>query len=212
MQAMEEFASKLSSDFGFDWTGLSYQEREAGTQTIPLFAFSILVIFLCLAALYESWPIPISILLVLPLGVIGGVIASSSRGLNNDVYFQIGLLTTLGLATKNAILIVQFAKAKVEEGIGLIEATLEGTRLRFRPIMMTSLAFGFGVLPMALATGAGAGAQNDIGTGVLGGMITGTVLVILFAPLFYVLVEKAFGKHGRDKEVKASETISTGDR
>ncbi len=194
MQAMEEFASKLPPEFGFDWTGLSYQEREAGTQTAPLYAFSVLMIFLCLAALYESWPIPIAILLVLPLGVIGSTLATTLRGMPNDVYFQIGLLTTLGLATKNAILIVQFAKARLEQGGELIEATLEGTRLRFRPIMMTSLAFGFGVLPLALASGAGAGAQNAIGTGVLGGMITGTVLVVLFAPLFYVIIQKSLGK------------------
>jgi len=166
----------------------------AKAQAPLLYAFSILVIFLCLAALYESWPIPIAILLALPLGAIGGVIASSLRGMSNDVYFQIGLLTTLGLTTKNAILIVQFAKARVEEGMGLVEATLEGAKLRLRPIVMTSLAFGFGVLPLALATGAGAGAMTAIGTGVLGGMITGTVLVVIFAPLFYVLIERLFGK------------------
>ncbi len=184
MQAMEEAVAKLPKGIGFDWTGLSYQERMSSSQAPLLYAFSIFVIFLCLAALYESWPIPISILLVLPLGVIGGVIASSLRGLANDVYFQIGLLTTLGLTTKNAILIVQFAKAGVEKGMGLIEATLEGAKLRFRPIVMTSLAFGFGVLPLALTTGAGAGAQNAIGTGVLGGMVTATVLVVIFcAPL-----------------------------
>ena len=168
MQAMEGFVKKLPQGIGFDWTGLSYQERQAGSQAAPLYAFSILVIFLCLAALYESWPIPISILLALPLGVIGGVIGSTLRGLPNDVYFQIGLLTTLGLTTKNAILIVQFAKARVEEGMGLIEATLEGAKLRLRPIIMTSLAFGFGVLPLAFASGAGAGAQKAIGTAVLG--------------------------------------------
>jgi hydrophobe/amphiphile efflux-1 (HAE1) family protein len=210
MQAMEELAKKLPEGIGFDWNGLSYQEREAGTQATPLYAFSILVIFLCLAALYESWTIPVSILLVLPLGVIGGVIATGMRGLANDVYFQIGLLTTLGLTTKNAILIVQFAKAGVEKGMGLIEATLEGTRLRFRPIMMTSLAFGFGVLPMALADGAGAGAQNAIGTGVLGGMITATFLVILFAPLFYVLVEKTFGKQGKGKADRIDDVNPSG--
>jgi HAE1 family hydrophobic/amphiphilic exporter-1 len=210
MQAMEELVKKLPEGIGFDWNGLSYQEREAGTQAAPLYAFSILVIFLCLAALYESWTIPVSILLVLPLGVIGGVIATGVRGLANDVYFQIGLLTTLGLTTKNAILIVQFAKDGVERGMGLTEATLEGTRLRFRPIMMTSLAFGFGVLPMALAGGAGAGAQNAIGTGVLGGMITATFLVILFAPLFYVLVEKTFGKHRKDKAVKTNNINHSG--
>jgi HAE1 family hydrophobic/amphiphilic exporter-1 len=162
-----------------------------------LYAFSILVIFLCLAALYESWPIPISILLVLPLGIIGGVIASSLRGLPNDVYFQIGLLTTLGLATKNAILIVQFAKDRVEEGMGLVEATMEAAKLRLRPILMTSLAFGFGVLPLAIAHGAGAGAQIAIGTAVLGGVVTSTFLVTVFAPLFFVLIEKTFGKGSR---------------
>jgi len=195
MQAMEGFVKKLPQGIGFDWTGLSYQERMSSSQTGLLYAFSIFVIFLCLAALYESWPIPFSILLALPLGAIGGVIASSLRGLPNDVYFQIGLLTTLGLTTKNAILIVQFAKAGRERGMDLIDATLEGAKLRFRPIVMTSLAFGFGVLPLALSTGAGAGAQNAIGTGVLGGMITATVLVVIFAPLFYVLIEKVFGKH-----------------
>jgi len=194
MQAMEEAVAKLPQGFGFDWTGLSYQERMSGSQAPMLYAFSIFVIFLCLAALYESWTIPIAILLVLPLGVIGGIIASSSRGMANDVYFQIALLTTLGLTTKNAILIVQFAKAGLEQGMSLIEATLEGVKLRFRPIVMTSLAFGFGILPLTFTTGAGAGAQNAIGTGVLGGMITATVLVLLFAPLFYVLIERIFGK------------------
>ena len=203
MQAMEGFVRELPLGVGYDWQGLSYQERMASSQAPLLYAFSIFVIFLCLAALYESWPIPISILLVLPLGVIGGVVASSARGLPNDVYFQIGLLTTLGLTTKNAILIVQFAKAGVEQGMGLVEATLEGARLRFRPIIMTSLAFGFGVLPLAVATGAGAGAQNAIGTGVLGGMVTATVLVIIFAPLFFVLIETFIGK-GRKGHMAAS--------
>ncbi|HMK65936.1 MAG TPA: efflux RND transporter permease subunit, partial [Thermodesulfobacteriota bacterium] len=191
MAAMAGFVRKLPQGIGYDWTGLSYQERQAGAQTLPLYAFSILVIFLCLAALYESWPIPISILLALPLGVIGGVIGSTLRGMPNDVYFQIGLLTTLGLTTKNAILIVQFAKSRREEGMGLLEATLEGAKLRLRPIIMTSLAFGFGVLPLAFATGAGAGAQKAIGTAVLGGVITSTFLVTIFSPLFYVLIETA---------------------
>jgi HAE1 family hydrophobic/amphiphilic exporter-1 len=194
MKAFEEIASKLPAGIGYDWTGLSFQERMATSQASLLYAFSIVVIFLCLAALYESWTIPIAILLVLPLGVIGSVIFSSLRGLYNDVYFQIGLLTTLGLTTKNAILIVQFAKAMYQEGMDLIEATLEGVRLRFRPIMMTSLAFGFGVLPLALTKGAGAGAMNAIGTSVLGGMISGTVLVVFFIPSFYVIIEKVFGK------------------
>ncbi len=192
MRAMEEFVSKLPKGVGFDWSGISYQERMAGSQTTALYAFSMLVIFLVLAALYESWTFPITILLVLPLGVIGGVIASSLRGLPNDVYFQIGLLTTLGLCTKNAILIVQFTQAKVAEGMGVTEATLEGTKLRFRPIIMTSLAFGFGVLPLAIATGAGAGAQNAIGTSVVGGMVTATSLALLFIPIFYVVIYRIF--------------------
>jgi HAE1 family hydrophobic/amphiphilic exporter-1 len=194
MQIMENFVKKLPLGIGYDWNGLSYQERQAGAQVAPLYAFSILVIFLCLAALYESWPIPVSILLALPLGIIGGVIGSFVRGLPNDVYFQIGLLTTLGLTTKNAILIVQFAKARADEGMGLIEATLEGAKLRLRPIIMTSLAFGFGVMPLAFASGAGAGAQKAIGTAVLGGVITSTFLVTLFAPLFFVLIEKTLGR------------------
>ena len=193
MKAMEEISMKLSQGIGYEWTGLSYQEQLSRQQTGLLYAFSILAIFLVLAALYESWSIPISILLALPLGVIGGVLASSSRGLSNDVYFQIGLLTVLGLTTKNAILIVQFAKIRVEQGGGLIEATLEGARLRLRPIVMTSLAFGFGVLPLTLARGAGAGAQTAIGTSVLGGMATATFLAIFFIPLFFVVVSRIFG-------------------
>ncbi|MFH1998757.1 MAG: efflux RND transporter permease subunit, partial [Planctomycetota bacterium] len=194
MEVMEEIASKLPQGIGFDWTGISFQERMAKSQAPLLYFFSMIVIFLCLAALYESWTVPITILLALPLGIIGGVLASTLRGLPNDVYFQIGLLTVLGLTTKNAILIVQFAMAKVEEGAGLIEATLEGAKLRFRPIIMTSLAFGFGVLPLALASGAGAGAQAAIGTGVLGGMITATFLAIFFIPLFFVWIVRLFGK------------------
>jgi HAE1 family hydrophobic/amphiphilic exporter-1 len=212
MQAMEEMVTKLPTGIGFDWTGLSYQERMSSSQAPLLYAFSIFVIFLCLAALYESWPIPISILLVLPLGVIGGVIASSLRGMNNDVYFQIGLLTTLGLTTKNAILIVQFAKTGMERGVGLMEATLEGAKLRFRPILMTSLAFGFGVLPLALTGGAGAGAQNAIGTGVLGGMVSATVLVVIFSPLFYVLIERVFGKRRKGEAPKPADINRSGDR
>ncbi len=194
MQAMEEIASKLPAGIGCEWNALSYQERQAGSQAGPLYAFSILVIFLCLAALYESWPIPVSILLCLPLGIIGGVLASTMRGMPNDIYFQIGLLTTLGLTTKNAILIVQFAKARVEDGMGLMEATLEASKLRLRPIIMTSLAFGFGVLPLYFADGAGSGAQRAIGTAALGGVITSTLLVVVFTPLFYVIIQKTFGK------------------
>ena len=211
MAAMEEIVTKLPKGVGYDWTGISYQERQASSQQGALYAFSILVIFLCLAALYESWPIPIAIIMALPLGAIGGAVASMMRGFPNDVYFQIGLLTTLGLTTKNAILIVQFAKALTEEGMGLIEATLEATKLRLRPIVMTSLAFGFGVLPLALSSGAGAGAMTAIGTAVLGGMITGTLLVILFAPLFYVLIENTIGKR-KSKAVRlTAETNPSGD-
>jgi HAE1 family hydrophobic/amphiphilic exporter-1 len=211
MSTMEDFVTKLPQGIGFDWSGLSYQERQAGSHAAPLYAFSILVVFLCLAALYESWPIPISILLALPLGVIGGVICSSLRGLPNDVYFQIGLLTTLGLTTKNAILIVQFAKARSDEGMGLIAATLEGAKLRLRPIIMTSLAFGFGVMPLALANGAGAGAQKAIGTAVLGGVATSTFLVVIFAPLFYVLIEKTFGKNRNLHAAKTDQVTPSGD-
>ena len=213
MQAMEEIVSKLPQGIGFDWTGLSYQERMASSQAPLLYAFSIVVIFLCLAALYESWTVPISILLALPLGVIGGVLASSFRGLPNDVYFQIGLLTTLGLTTKNAILIVQFAKNKMEEGMGLIEATLEGAKLRFRPIVMTSLAFGFGVLPLALTTGAGAGAQNAIGTSVLGGMVTGTFLAVFFIPLFYFVIYRLMERkrHGQTEAAEPADAVSPKD-
>jgi len=192
MQAMEEIASKLPAGIGFEWSGLSYQERMSHAQTGLLYSFSVLVVFLVLAALYESWSVPISILLALPLGVIGGVLASSSRGLPNDVYFQIGLLTVLGLTTKNAILIVQFARIRIQEGLSLIEATLEAAKLRLRPIVMTSLAFGFGVLPLAIATGAGAGAERAIGTSVLGGMISATFLAVFFIPLFFVMIVQLF--------------------
>jgi hydrophobe/amphiphile efflux-1 (HAE1) family protein len=194
MQAMEELMAKLPKGIGHEWTGLSYQERMAQAQTGLLYAFSVLAIFLVLAALYESWTVPISIVLVLPLGVLGGVVASSLRGMPNDVYFQIGLLTVLGLTTKNAILIVQFAKSYVAQGMGLIEATELAAHVRLRPIVMTSMAFGFGVLPLAIATGAGAGAQSAIGTSVLGGMLSGTFLAVLFIPLLFVVIVELFAR------------------
>jgi HAE1 family hydrophobic/amphiphilic exporter-1 len=194
MNAIEEIVGKLPQGVASAWTGLSFQQRMSESQAGALYAFSVLAIFLVLAALYESWTVPITVLLALPLGVIGGVLATSLRGMPNDVYFQIGLLTVLGLTTKNAILIVQFAKAHLEQGMDLTEATLEAARLRLRPILMTSMAFGFGVLPLALAHGAGAGAQSAIGTSVLGGMITATFLAIFFIPLFYVLVVQFFGR------------------
>ena len=207
MDAMEELTRRLPDGFDFAWNALSYQERMASSKTGLLYAFSIFVVFLTLAALYESWSIPLAVLATMPLGVIGGLLASGLRGFPNDVYFQIGLLTVLGLTTKNAILIIQFAKEKVAAGdTSLMEATLEGARLRLRPIVMTSLAFGFGVLPLAFANGAGSGAQSAIGTGVLGGMITSTFLVIFFAPFFYVLIDEVVG---RNRHAKASGTSTT---
>jgi hydrophobe/amphiphile efflux-1 (HAE1) family protein len=194
MQAMEEIAWKLPKGIGFDWAGLSYQERMAKSQAPLLYAFSILVIFLCVAALYESWAIPLANLLMLPLGLLGATIATSLRVLPNDVYFQIGCLTTLGLSTKNAILIIQFARERRARGAGLVEATLGAIKTRLRPVLMTSLAFFFGVLPLALTGGAGAGAQNAIGTAVVGGMLSGTFIDLLFIPLFYVLVCSLFAK------------------
>ncbi len=188
MAAMEEIVSKLPKGVGFDWAGLSFQERMTKSQAPLLYAFSILVIFLCVAALYESWTIPVANLLMLPLGLLGATVATSLRGLPNDVYFQIGILTTLGLSTKNAILIIQFARERRNQGAELVEATLGAVKTRFRPVIMTSLAFFFGVLPLALTSGAGAGAQNAIGTAVIGGMMSATFIDLFFIPLFYVLV------------------------
>ncbi len=209
MQAMEELCRKLPPGIDFAWTGISYQQRMSESQTGLLYTFSVLVIFLVLAALYESWTVPIAIVLALPLGVIGGVLASTARGLPSDVYFQIGLLTVLGLTTKNAILIVQFAQQHLEEGMGLIEATIQGAKLRLRPIVMTSLAFGMGVLPLAISTGAGAGAQVAIGTSVMGGMLTGTFLAIFFIPLFYVLVVQLFRRGHRPSARTAAKSATT---
>ncbi|WP_369982740.1 efflux RND transporter permease subunit [Thalassolituus sp.] len=193
MAAMEEIAAKLPSGFGFEWTGLSFQETQAGNQAPLLYALSLLVVFLCLAALYESWSVPFSVMLIVPLGIIGAVLAAQLRGLGNDVFFQVGLLTTIGLSSKNAILIVEFAKTLEEQGKSLLNATLEATRMRLRPILMTSLAFGLGVTPLMLSSGAGSGARHAIGTGVFGGVVAATVLAIFFIPLFYVLVRRISG-------------------
>ncbi|ELC5053142.1 efflux RND transporter permease subunit [Salmonella enterica] len=196
MSLMENLASQLPNGIGYDWTGMSYQERLSGNQAPALYAISLIVVFLCLAALYESWSIPFSVMLVVPLGVVGALLAASLRGLNNDVYFQVGLLTTIGLSAKNAILIVEFAKALMEkEGRGLIEATLEASRMRLRPILMTSLAFILGVMPLVISRGAGSGAQNAVGTGVMGGMLTATLLAIFFVPVFFVVVKRRFNRH-----------------
>ncbi|WP_049001041.1 efflux RND transporter permease subunit [Citrobacter freundii] len=196
MALMESLAEKLPNGIGHDWTGMSYQERLSGNQAPALYAISLIVVFLCLAALYESWSIPFSVMLVVPLGVVGALLAASLRGMNNDVYFQVGLLTTIGLSAKNAILIVEFAKDLMDkEGKGLIEATLEASRMRLRPILMTSLAFILGVMPLVISHGAGSGAQNAVGTGVMGGMLTATLLAIFFVPVFFVVVRRRFSRH-----------------
>ena len=188
LEAMTEAVGKLPAGVGLAWSGLSYQELLSSGQAPLLYGLSMLIVFLCLAALYESWSVPVAVLLVIPLGVVGAVLATTLRGLQNDVYFQVGLLTIIGLSAKNAILIVEFAELAVKEGRDLVEAALEAARQRLRPILMTSLAFVAGVLPLAISTGPGAGSQNDIGTGVVGGMITATVLGIFFVPLFYISV------------------------
>ncbi|WP_435234821.1 efflux RND transporter permease subunit [Psychromonas sp. PT13] len=192
MDEINRIVAELSPSVQVSWTGMSYQELEAGNQAPILYGISILMVFLCLAALYESWTIPIAIILVVPLGILGALSATMFRGLENDVYFQVGLLTTIGLSAKNAILIVEFAKEQIEKGVGLIDATVNACSMRLRPIIMTSLAFILGVLPLVISTGAGANARNAIGTSVMGGMILATVLVIFFAPLFFVLICKLF--------------------
>ena len=197
MAEVERLVAQLPAGIGLDWTGLSYQERQAGAQTPLLYSLSLLIVFLCLAALYESWTIPTSVMLVAPLGILGTVLGAWLTGMERDVYFQVAMLTTVGLTSKNAILIVEFAKENLERGMGLLEATMGAVRDRLRPILMTSLAFGLGVLPLAISTGAGSGAQNAIGSGVLGGMIVGTLLGVFFIPLFFVVVQKMFGGRRR---------------
>ena len=192
MAEIERLGQQLPKGIGLSWTGLSFEERLSGDQAPALYALSLIVVFLCLAALYESWSIPLAVMLVVPLGVIGALLATLGRGLSNDVFFQVGLLTTIGLTAKNAILIVEFAKDLHEQGMSIGEAAVEACRLRLRPIIMTSLAFTLGVVPLALASGAGAGSSHAIGTGVIGGMITATVLAIFWVPLFYVLVTQWF--------------------
>jgi multidrug efflux pump len=200
--AMEDVASKLPAGVGFEWSGSSYEERLSGTQAPFLFAVSLIVVFLCLAALYESWSIPFAVMLVVPLGIFGAVVAVSLRGLPNDVYFKVGLIAIIGLSAKNAILIIEFARELQEQGKDLIEATLEACRLRFRPILMTSIAFMFGVLPLAVSTGAGANSRIAIGTGVIGGMFTATVLAVFLVPVFFVVVRRFFPGHARHHEEK----------
>ena len=192
MDAVAEIAGKLPPGIGYEWTGVSFEEKRSGAQAPALYAISLLVVFLCLAALYESWSVPFAVMLVVPLGVIGALLAAGGRGMTNDIYFQVGLLTTVGLSAKNAILIVEFAQAQIDRGVELSLAILTAVRLRLRPILMTSLAFGLGVLPLAIANGAGSGSQNAIGTGVLGGMISATVLGIFFVPVFFVAIRLFF--------------------
>ncbi|MCU7994235.1 efflux RND transporter permease subunit [Shewanella glacialipiscicola] len=208
MTIMEDLVKQLPPGFGIEWNGLSYEERLSGNQAPALYALSILVVFLVLAALYESWSVPFAVVLVVPLGIIGALIAMNGRGLPNDVFFQVGLLTTVGLATKNAILIVEFAKEFYEKGSGLVEATLHAVRVRLRPILMTSLAFGLGVVPLAISSGVGSGSQNAIGTAVLGGMLSSTFLGIFFVPLFFVIVERLFSKRekkGQEEKPNSAE-------
>ncbi|WP_434113005.1 efflux RND transporter permease subunit [Paraburkholderia caffeinilytica] len=205
MAAVDALVKKLPAGFGIDWTGQSYQERIAGSQAIYLYAISVVVVFLCLAGLYESWSIPIAVILVVPLGVLGAVLGAHIRGLSDDIYFKVGLLATIGLSTKNAILIVEFAKDLQAQGRSLIDATLEAARLRLRPILMTSLAFVFGVLPLVISTGAGSASRHAIGTGVMGGMIAATLLAIFFVPVFFVVVRRLFGEHGDVKQQEGVE-------
>jgi multidrug efflux pump len=203
MTEMAKLAGKLPPGFGYEWTGLSYEQQKSGSQTTLLYSLSLVIVFLCLAALYESWTIPTAVILVVPLGILGVVLATFMRGLDNDVYFQVGLLTTIGLASKNAILIVEFAKANLQGGMRLGPAAMQAARTRLRPILMTSLAFILGVAPLAVAVGAGSGSQNAIGTAVVGGMTSATVLAIFLVPLFFVVVLGAFrvkpGKPGEDR-------------
>ena len=200
LDIMERLATKLPAGFGFEWTGLSFEERLSSSQAPALYAVSLIVVFLCLAALYESWSIPVAVMLVIPLGVVGAVIATSIRGLSNDVFFQVGLLTTVGLSAKNAILIVEFAEENYNRGMELYDSTLRAAEQRLRPILMTSMAFIFGVLPLAISTGAGSGGQNAIGTTVIGGMLSATVLAIFFVPAFFVVVRQTFkGGRGPDR-------------
>ncbi|MBW3568176.1 MAG: efflux RND transporter permease subunit [Proteobacteria bacterium] len=203
MEEVERLVAQLPDGIGLEWSGLSYQERQAGAQTPMLYTLSLLIVFLCLAALYESWTIPTAVLMVAPLGILGAILASTLRGMERDVYFQVAMLTTVGLTSKNAIMIIAFAKDYMADGMELVAATMQAVRDRLRPILMTSLAFGMGVLPLAVATGAGSGAQRAIGTGVLGGMIVGAFLGLFFIPLFFVVVQRVFG--GRDDRVAEPE-------
>lgn len=206
MEEIQAIVDTLPEGIGIEWYGLSYEERQTGSQAPMLYALSVLVVFLCLAALYESWAVPLAVMLVVPLGVLGAAIAAYIFGLANDVYLQVALLTTVGLASKNAILIVEFAKDLKEEGHSLMEAVSISAKQRFRPIIMTSMAFMLGVTPLALASGAGAASQNAIGIAVLGGMAAATFIAIFFVPTFYVAVEKIFHREVSQPKEEKKET------
>ncbi|MFA5593424.1 MAG: efflux RND transporter permease subunit [Micavibrio sp.] len=208
MAIMEDMASRLPDGIGYEWTGLSYEERMAGDQTLLLYSLSLLIVFLCLAALYESWAVPFAVMLVVPFGILGAVIATMLTGLSNDVYFQVGLLTTIGLVSKNAILIVEFAKDMHEKGMELVEAAMHAAEQRLRPILMTSMAFILGVTPLAIASGAGSASQNAIGIGVIGGMLSATFIAIFFVPMFYVVIQKYLGKKRSHPEAAPTQEAS----
>jgi multidrug efflux pump len=205
---MQNLVKQLPAGFGYEWTGQSLQEIQSGSQAPILIALSCLLVFLCLAALYESWSIPVSVIMVVPLGVIGAVLAVTLRDMSNDVYFKVGLIAIIGLSAKNAILIIEFAKEQMQAGKSLLEATIEASHLRFRPILMTSLAFTLGVLPLAIATGASSGSQRAIGTGVMGGMISATVLAVFFVPIFFVFVMNIFGRTKAKPAAQTAETVA----
>ncbi|MDO9196106.1 efflux RND transporter permease subunit, partial [Rhodoferax sp.] len=210
MAEMERLAGQLPQGFGFEWTGQSREEKLAGAQALIVYAFAILAVFLCLAALYESWTIPLAVILVVPLGVLGVLLATLLRGYSNDVYFQVGLITIIGLSAKNAILIIEFAKDLQAQGKSVIESALAAAHLRFRPIVMTSLAFTLGVLPLAISSGAGSASQRAIGTGVIGGILVGTALAVVFVPIFFVVVRSLFKDTARQHEIHAAQAAHMG--
>jgi multidrug efflux pump len=210
LKEMEQLAAKLPEGFGFEWTGTSREEKLAGAQAMILYGFAILAVFLCLAALYESWSIPLSVILVVPLGVLGVIVATLLRGYANDVYFQVGLITIIGLSAKNAILIIEFAKDLQAQGKSIVASALEAAHLRFRPIVMTSMAFTLGVLPLAISSGAGSASQRAIGTGVIGGILTGTTLAVVFVPIFFVVVRSLFKDSARQAAVHAEQAAHMG--
>jgi multidrug efflux pump len=210
MAEVERLAAQLPPGIGYEWTGTSREEKLAGSQALVLYGFAILSVFLCLAALYESWSIPFAVILVVPLGVLGVISATLLRAYANDIYFQVGLITIIGLSAKNAILIIEFAKDLQAQGLSVVAAALQAAHLRFRPIVMTSLAFTLGVLPLALSTGAGSASQRAIGTGVIGGIVTGTALAVVFVPIFFVVVRRVFKDSARQVAVHAAQAQHMG--